>query len=635
MKISLQKLTFYKVTMKKNIHLLYLLIVILGTTYRSNAQSPFFLNTDTKELVQIDSLLFFDNQFGLINNQNLYRSIDTYFTSAVMNGLVFTGNNTLFFAGNNGTLAKMNVPYKNASFFLNRSDLEREILPFPYPNHLLDIVYHDGKLMVSGSDGLISLSSDMGITWSKANTSTFQTIEKLIVSNNTAALLAIGNNGLILHSTDGGQNWTRSESGTDRDINDACLIGNGLGYAVGNNGTFLRTTDDGKTWESERNFGLTNDLYTIAIKDAFGFLGGEDGLLYTTYDNGNTWILDTTYDETVHAIVFGELTDHTIFSGFNVYRFPSNVSNLESYLRTTAIQLWQGFNNYSNTAVQVTSDWVTCSWGNFGMRDLGTEPRIPYNNSSSASSDIRNVTVTPWSTSYSVIKQSTHFLWLTEPYSYLPEISKLRFYAFLMKGIAYSRLALTFDKAEILDDNLGKVSYSSIFTENQANNTVQKVNKNRSLEDIESIKTSIPVSLSLETLKKRVEIQQISLQDYNILVNEALKWLDYALIESSIFMGDTDSFSTVSENIFNGFNTTYTYADLVKLVSTIKAQTLVYSARNPNENLAVNWDEVLQLTEVGIEQDITVSGDDNFWYSEAVALHNLIEWLRVDQKIVH
>jgi len=624
--------------MKKSIQLLLLAIFLFGSQQLVKSQINFYSSSNTYDLVKIDSLLFFDNYFGRITNSNSFISIGSYFNTLNLNALTSAGNNTIFFAGEGGQILKITVPNALASSFVASSQLTRESVQFPYSNDLYDIEFISGKLFVSGSDGLIAVSSNSGQTWTKSTTNVYQSIEKIIKSNNANRLVAIGNSGLILFSTDGGFNWNIANSNTDRDINDAVLLDNGLGYAVGNNGVFLKTEDYGQNWSVVRNYGLTADLFTISIKDGYGFFGGEDGIMYNTINNGVNWVLNSSYSTSGHIynVKQSSVNDNIIFQNWNVIINTFSFNSISDLLGNAAIRFWQEMNGTHTLPIQVTSDWMTCSWGNFDMRNFGNEPRLPYSNEISGSYDNREVVVRPWENSYYVIQQAIGIKELVKSMSYNDRTILLEFYANLLEGMAYARLAHTFDRAEIKpESSVSKSSANVVFSSNSKPSYIEKLEKGDLVEGktIPSIK--IPTSLTTAGLiGGNSQVQSINLQSYKDLLAKSLNSLSTA--ENKLNEVSSDILNGyIQDDVFSGFANNYTYSELMNLVKTVKAQTMVYSARNVEENEAINWDEIAELTKVGVDKDIFVEGDDNFWFSYPLMYNNISNWARIDQHIVH
>lgn len=68
---------------------------------------------------------------------------------------------------------------------------------------------------------------------------------------------------------------------------------------------------------------------------------------------------------------------------------------IESLIRGTVIPWWHVDNSrWPAAAMQVAADGTSSSWANYGMRDAGSEPRVPYNNSPTYT--YREVNEVPW-----------------------------------------------------------------------------------------------------------------------------------------------------------------------------------------------------------------------------------------------
>jgi hypothetical protein len=104
----------------------------------------------------------------------------------------------------------------------------------------------------------------------------------------------------------------------------------------------------------------------------------------------------------------------------------------------------------------------------------------------------------------------------------------------------------------------------------------------------------------------------------------------------------------------NGKSETYDVADipiaagpltsamLARAANTMAARTMVYTARTPAENAAVNWAKVVSYAEKGLSGRLvpgrrttfTVVGDNN-WYSYIAFYGDEPTWLRVDMRLIN
>ena len=141
-------------------------------------------------------------------------------------------------------------------------------------------------------------------------------------------------------------------------------------------------------------------------------------------------------------------------------------------------QVWeatsQGF--YPGAAMSCIADAHSSSWGNFGMRDNCSEPRIAWNNDPSYGS--RWVALSPWNNSYTALAAVRDGLRAIEDGLRIQEgpdspdnTERLQLFGALIQALVFSNLAVIHDKAFILDEtvssddlnNLEAVPYDQIW----------------------------------------------------------------------------------------------------------------------------------------------------------------------------
>ena len=213
----------------------------------------------------------------------------------------------------------------------------------------------------------------------------------------------------------------------------------------------------------------------------------------------------------------------------------------------------------------VASDNVSCSWGNFGMRDMSYEPRNNgWNNAPSYSN--KGLTKFLFDKMYSAIGSANLILKAVEDGVVIGEggAGKDRVKAFskFAQGLAYGNLALVFDKAFIVDEKV--------------------------------------------TVEAKVE----SAVPYTEVAAAAIKYLDEAIALSS-------GTFTISKD-WLGTSADYSSSDFKKLCNTLAARILSYTPRNKTELAAVNWPKVKAYADAGITKDFTIIQDGAVkWYDES------------------
>ncbi|HUF51534.1 MAG TPA: RagB/SusD family nutrient uptake outer membrane protein [Longimicrobiales bacterium] len=216
---------------------------------------------------------------------------------------------------------------------------------------------------------------------------------------------------------------------------------------------------------------------------------------------------------------------------------------------------------YPGWALSVASGENTSSWGNFGMQDWGTIPRMTYQNNSSYG--YRGVNQSPWYRLYTVISQVNDGLQAVEAGMKFgdegADTERAKAFAKFTQGLSYGYLALLYDQAFVVDERA----------------------------DLTSI--------------------EFKMVPYADVMKEAIKMLDEAAQIAS-----ANQF-TIPENWMpTGGN--FTGAQLARLAKSYTARFLAQVARSPEERAAVNWSDVIARANQGITQDFTLVYDGDTWW---------------------
>lgn len=213
------------------------------------------------------------------------------------------------------------------------------------------------------------------------------------------------------------------------------------------------------------------------------------------------------------------------------------------------------------------ADHASCSWGNFGMRDLSFEPRNnAWNNSPSYS--YNGQTNHLWNNMYSAINTASDVLKAMGTGVNVGPAgannARTKAFCKFAQGVGYSNLGLIFDKAFIVDEKTAAAD----------------------------------ASLG-------------SASDYSKVSAAALTYLDEAI---ALAAGNT--FTIPKEWL--GSNKDYSNVEFAKLVNTYAARTLSYTPRNKTQLAAVNWAKVKTYADAGLTSDFTIVMDGTTkWYFEA------------------
>lgn len=132
---------------------------------------------------------------------------------------------------------------------------------------------------------------------------------------------------------------------------------------------------------------------------------------------------------------------------------PSDVETLISGSFST---WWSvSHKNYPGPALSTAADAHTSSWGNWGMRNAGWEPRIPFDNTPSYS--YNNVAETPWQNGYAALAGVRDGLSAINDGIVIEESGQdvtQRAVAFgkFVQALSLSNLAMLFDQAFVVDE---------------------------------------------------------------------------------------------------------------------------------------------------------------------------------------
>ncbi len=212
-----------------------------------------------------------------------------------------------------------------------------------------------------------------------------------------------------------------------------------------------------------------------------------------------------------------------------------------------------------NMVMSVTSNAHSCSWGNWGMRDMSEEPRIPWNNDPAYS--YAGSTEDAWFRAYTGISNAGDGLKAiaANSESFVNEgidVDKLRAFAKFTMGLNYYWLAVTFDKAFLVDE-----------------------------------------TVDLETA-------ELSLVPYSEVAAFAVDQLQQAID----IAGAANFTITAEEDWVYGLEVTSD--DLVALAKTYQARALAYAARTPSERDAADWGRILTLLNAGVDEFTPIGDDD-------------------------
>lgn len=272
--------------------------------------------------------------------------------------------------------------------------------------------------------------------------------------------------------------------------------------------------------------------------------------------------------------------------GFDqVFAGGEDVENLAAGLFNT----WFHGNHHQDGGfhpiLATAADLVTCSHGNFGMRDASSEPRNGAWNNSPTYTD---ASATEWTFDYmySAISSANNIIKAINAGTNLGQdgadnpraIAVAKF----IQGIAHASLAFYFDKAFVVDEN-------SVLEED--------------------LDLAVP---------------------YHEVAAAAVAFLDEAIQIA------TDNSFTIPA-AWLGTPEDVSSARFVQLANTYAARALSYTPRNKSDLAAVNWQQVKQYADNGIDSDflIQLDGGTQWHVTMTYYITSANGWGQTDMYVVH
>ena len=267
-------------------------------------------------------------------------------------------------------------------------------------------------------------------------------------------------------------------------------------------------------------------------------------------------------------------------------RALSSVSDLTTLAESLYKSWYIDTHTYNGmyAATAVLADAASCSWGNFGMREMGTEPRPAFDNSPNYS--YRNVNAQPFRTMYSINSSASDVIKaIKDPnIDFGADAARVEALARFAQGITMGQIALTFDRGYIVDEN----------SEGEA--------------------LTNPTAVS-----------------YGDLMDHAIN----KLVEAAT-IAKANSF-TVSEAVINtpgGLDN----EGFAKLAHSFAARFIANEGRTEAERAATDWNAVITHVSNGITSDFNINNDQwetGFWYNEHYIYLVYPGWARVDMRVIN
>jgi len=282
----------------------------------------------------------------------------------------------------------------------------------------------------------------------------------------------------------------------------------------------------------------------------------------------------------VFAIAFSSCEDLSTDVGVEYAENPTS-EDLANYVAAESFyyNFWFTINDYYGPGLSMTTmaDTGTCSWGNAGMRDTSSEPRVAFNNQPTYGND---VTVSYFNSLYNNINDINALMAkiVTEgddPAD--PSPRRTESITRFAQAVTLGQIALVFDQVWLKDET-------------------------GPLNDSQSVSPEVALEWSLDKL------------------------------DQAIAIADNNSFTVTGEYI-NG--NSLSSSQWSQFLNTYAARLMVNMPRNATQKAAVDWARVLAYTNRGLTQDFVVQGDGQIWYSQWVRYQILPGWGRVDYRVIN
>ena len=226
-------------------------------------------------------------------------------------------------------------------------------------------------------------------------------------------------------------------------------------------------------------------------------------------------------------------------------------------------------------AMATMSDIITCSWGNAGMRDTSSEPRVAFNNSAAYGSGY--ITNNYFNSLYSVLADSNTLGKAIVNETEFDDPAKIEMISKLGQALSIGYLAIVFDQVW-LSDETGAVN-----------------------EDGSSSTYAEAMTFALDKLDQAISIANAN----NITLDD-------------------------------GFIPGGQGSRIVEYMNSLGARMLVTNVRNGSQKATINWAKVLTYAQNGITSDFEIYMDDIAWYDLVPKTYLVYPgWARVDMRVVN
>lgn len=238
-----------------------------------------------------------------------------------------------------------------------------------------------------------------------------------------------------------------------------------------------------------------------------------------------------------------------------------------------------------NMPMSVYAQTLSSSWGNWGMRDLGTIPRAAIQNTLTYNN--RGFITTPWTRLNQSLAQVNDLLRvMNDEFGGTIDdgngndlTNQVLANGKLAQGLALGTLGLIFDQAFIADETVSST-----------------------------------------------DLGALEFSPYTDVIAAAVTKLAEA---AAIF----DSDNSTSHSGINGLG--YNNVEAARFARSFAAKFLAYSSRDAAAGAANDWTRILALTSNTVTGDISPAGDGVFWWTRILIQGQIPLWTRVSQRVIN
>lgn len=230
-------------------------------------------------------------------------------------------------------------------------------------------------------------------------------------------------------------------------------------------------------------------------------------------------------------------------------------------------------------ALFMTADVGSCSWGNFGMRDLSSEPRTAFNNTPAYANMVPFEDY--YKNMYSYASSATDALLAinSAEENEIEEVERAQAVAYFIQGATLGSIGMLYDQGFVVTE------YTDLTVD-------------------------------------------VPLSPYDAVIDSAV-----AIMDKAIAICENNEFDIPSNWLPT--NEPYTNVEFGRLANTMAARLLTYKSRNATQNAANDWSRIASYAEKGITFDYSPIMNDDTWWDYMKAYSVLGGWGRIDMRIIN